>query len=486
MKPFRGHYIDGQFITGDGTAFTSKNPARNHEVVFEARDGVRSVDDAVSAARRAAPAWRRLSFEQRANALTQVALRVAQWAEPIANAIASEMGKSIGESLIEAKSIKGKIDGVIANCPGELAQAPVGAPGEQRFHAMGVMAIVGPFNFPIHLLNTHIIPALLTGNTVVVKPSEVTPLCGQLYAELFHEAGVPRGVFNLVQGEGMTGAALTAHEGVDAVVFTGSYETGRRIRQATFDQPWKKVCLELGGKNVALVLDDAHVEQTVRELVLGAFLTTGQRCTATSRLVLTPGIADAVIDSLCQVLPKVSAGDPFEPSSFMGPLATQRSQANFLQSVEGIQAQGAQLIAMGVVDGSKGAFVPPSIFKVTGEEKLLSEEFFGPNLCIEIARDEADAFARAGRSDYGLSGSVFSKRPEVLERFYDEVRVGVVNFNRSTNGASGLLPFGGTGKSGNWRPAGSVAPRLATYPVAVMKRGHGELTPHALLDDNKT
>ncbi len=486
MKSFRGHYIDGQFILGNGAGFVSKNPARDNDPVFEAKDGIESVDDAVSAARRAAPAWRRLSFEQRADALQNIAVRVAQWAEPIANAIASEMGKSIAESFIEARSIKGKIDGVIANCPNELAQAPAGAPGEQRFHAMGVMAIVGPFNFPIHLLNTHIIPALITGNTVVVKPSEVTPLCGQLYAELFHEAGLPKGVFNLVQGEGMTGAALTAHEGIDAVVFTGSYETGRRIRQATFDQPWKKVCLELGGKNVALVLDDAHVEQTVRELVLGAFLTTGQRCTATSRLVLAPGIADQVIDALCRVLPKVSTGDPFDTASFMGPLATQRSQENFLRSVEGIQAQGAQVLAMGHVDTLKGAFVAPSILKVTGDEALLSEEFFGPNLCVEIARDEADAFARASRSDYGLSGSLFSKRPEMLERFYDEVRVGVVNFNRSTNGASGLLPFGGTGKSGNWRPAGSVAPRLATYPVAVMKRGHGELTPHALLDDEKS
>jgi succinylglutamic semialdehyde dehydrogenase len=222
MKPFRGHYIQGHFVVGNGERFVSKNPARTDDTVFEARDGVDHVDDAVSAARRAAPAWRRQSFESRANALAQVASRVAQWAEPIANAIASEMGKSIGESLIEARSIKGKIDGVIANCPYELAPAPAGAPGEQRFHAMGVMAVVGPFNFPIHLLNTHIIPALITGNTVVVKPSEVTPLCGQLYAELFHEAGLPEGVFNLVQGDGMTGAALTAHEGVDAVVFTGS------------------------------------------------------------------------------------------------------------------------------------------------------------------------------------------------------------------------------------------------------------------------
>ena len=408
IKPFRGHYVGGDFQIGNGASFLSTNPARDYEVVFEARDGLEIVDAAVDAARQAATSWRRLSFEERAEVMSKVAERVSVWAEPIANAISMEMGKSVSESLVEARSIKGKIDGVIAHCQQELASAPEGAPGEQRFHAMGVMAIIGPFNFPIHLLNTHIIPALMTGNTVVVKPSEVTPLCGQLYAELFHEAGVPAGVFNLVHGQGEVGAALSVHEGVDAVVFTGSYETGRRIRQATFDQPWKKVCLELGGKNVALVLDDAHVGQSVRELILGAFLTTGQRCTATSRLVVTPGIADRVISELSAIIPRIGVGDPFGERVFMGPLATHQSQLKFSAAVEGIKAQGAQSVAVGNAGKGRGAFVPPSLFTVNGDEPLLSEEFFGPNLCVEIAKDEDDAFFRASRSQYGLRVCVFS------------------------------------------------------------------------------
>ena len=260
-------------------------------------------------------------------------------------------------------------------------------------------------------------------------------------------------------------------------------DRGRRIREATFDQPWKKVCLELGGKNVALVLDDAHVDQTVRELLLGAFLTTGQRCTATSRLVVTPGIADELISRLSSKLSSITAGDPFHASSFMGPLATAASKTSFTSALAEVRSQGAEVIARGREPIGDGAYVAPSIYKVSGDELALREEFFGPNICVEIANDESDAFARASRNDYGLSASLFSRRPEMLEQFYDEVRVGVVNFNRSTNGASGLLPFGGTNKSGNWRPAGSVSPRLATYPVAVMQQTFGEMTPHVLLDE---
>ena len=161
-----------------------------------------------------------------------VADRVENHADAIANAISLEMGKAHREALVEARSIKSKIIGSIQQIPHELPSAPPGAPGEQRFHAMGVVGVIGPFNFPIHLLNTHLIPALLTGNTAVIKPSDVTPLCGQLYAELFHDSEIPAGVFNLIQGDGRAGASLSAHEGIDGLVFTGSYETGRRIRQA--------------------------------------------------------------------------------------------------------------------------------------------------------------------------------------------------------------------------------------------------------------
>ncbi|MEZ4472745.1 MAG: aldehyde dehydrogenase family protein [bacterium] len=400
----------------------------------------------------------------------------------MAEAITREMGKPIAESRGEAGSVAAKIHTTIAQLKHELPDAAPGAPGEQRFHPLGVVAVIGPFNFPVHLVNTHIIPALLTGNVVVVKPSEITPLSGQIYAEVFAAAGLPPGVFNLIHGLGATGAALAAHPGVDGVIFTGSYATGRRIREATFDQPWKKVSLELGGRNPAVVLDDAHLEQTVREILLGALLSTGQRCTATSRVIATRGIAEKLLDRLARAFKAAKPGDPLDRDTLIGPLATQAARDRFLALLADARAQGARpVVESRALPG--GAFVTPSLYQVQGDEAFLREELFGPHLDFEIAEDDEDAFARAARNPYGLSASLFTARDALRDAFYDRVRAGVINYNRSTNGASGLLPFGGIGMSGNWSPAGSLAPRLCTYPVAIMAEPHGRLTPHAALDD---
>ncbi|MCA9545976.1 MAG: aldehyde dehydrogenase family protein, partial [Myxococcales bacterium] len=304
---------------------------------------------------------------------------------------------------------------------------------------------------------------------------------GQRYAELFEDAGFPAGVFNLVQGQGDVGAALVAHVGVDGVIFTGSYATGRRIRQATFDQPHKMVSLELGGRNPAVVLDDADLEQAVREILLGALLTTGQRCTATSRVIATPGVAPALRERLADALRRIQPGDPTDPKTLMGPLATQDAQRRFLALLAQARAEGAKVLVESEARPG-GAYVTASLYEVEGTEGFLAEELFGPHLDFEVAADEADAFARAARGPYGLSASLFSARPETLDAFYDEVRAGVINFNRSTNGASGLLPFGGTGMSGNWRAGGSASPRLSTYPVAVMQVPHGHVTAHPALE----
>lgn len=477
---WRGNFIDGAFMRpAAGETFCSVNPARPDEIVCEAVGDVAAVDAAVQAARKAAPGWRRMSVDDRRAALQAVVDANPTHADAIAEAISREMGKPIAEARIEANSVAGKIKGVYAQLPGELPTAHTGAPGEQRFHALGVIGVIGPFNFPVHLCNTHIIPALLTGNTVVVKPSDVTPLAGQRYAELM--AALPPGVFNMVHGRGDVGAALAAHPGIDGLVFTGSYATGRRIRQATFDQPHKKISLELGGRNPAVVLDDADLDQVVREIALGALLTTGQRCTATSRVIATPGIYDALAERLAAVFAQVTPGDPLDADTFMGPLATVGQRDRFLALLDDAKGQGAEvLVESRGLPG--GAFVTPSLYAVKGDEPYLREELFGPHVDLERAADDADALARAANNPYGLSASLFSARAAMAEAFYDTVRAGVININRSTNGASGLLPFGGTGMSGNWAPAGSCAPRLSTYPVALMQVPHGQITAHANLE----
>jgi len=478
---FRGNYIGGAFVPAGGPSFASRDPYRGG-VVLEASADVGAVDAAVKAARGAAKPWRRASLDDRVAALHRVRDKVPEHVERIAEAITAEMGKPIGEARVEANSIKGKIDGVIAGLPHELPAAAPGAPGEQRFHALGVVGIVGPFNFPVHLCNTHVVPTLLVGNAVVVKPSEVTPLCGQRYAELFDDAGFPAGVFNLVHGLGESGAVLVAHADVDGVVFTGSYATGRRIRQATFDQPHKKISLELGGRNPAVVFDDADLEQVVREVALGALLTSGQRCTATSRVIVTPGIAPALTARLTALFSTARPGDPRDPATFFGPLANVRSRDRFLAALAEARESPTVEVLVESEKGDGAAGVTPSLYRVSGDEPHLRDELFGPHIDLEVAADEADALARAARNPFGLSASLFSARREALEDFYDAVRVGVVNFNRSTNGASGLLPFGGIGMSGNWRPAGSCAPRLTTWPVAVMQAEFGTRTAHSALD----
>ncbi len=480
--PFRGNFVGGHFVPAIGDGFASHDPATSAgDVVTEAVADVGAVDAAVEAAQAALRGWRGAAVEARIDALRRVQSKVPAHQERIAQAITAEMGKSLAEARAEAGSIAGKIAGVIEQLPHELPRAGPGAPGEQRFHPLGVVAIIGPFNFPVHLLNTHVIPTLITGNTVVAKPSELTPLSGQRYAELFADADFPAGVFNLVHGLGATGAALAAHPGVRGVVFTGSYATGRRIREATFDRPGKKLSLELGGKNPALVLDDADLDQAVREILLGALLTTGQRCTATSRVIATPGIAPALERRLAAAFARVTPSPPTDPACFMGPLASHAARESFMARVAAGEGEGLKAIVPArALPG--GAYVTPGLYRAQGGEATLSEELFGPHVAFEAAADEDDAFARAASNPFGLSASLFSARADALERFYDEVPAGVINFNRSTNGASGLLPFGGVGMSGNWHPAGSLAPRNATYPVAVMRAPLGERTPHAGLD----
>ena len=479
---FRGDYIHGAFVPpGPGVRFVSRDPARDGAEVLAAVSEPEAVDVAVASARRAADGWRRLPLTERAAHLQRLAAKAKEHEARIALAITREMGKPLAESRTEAGSIAAKVQATISQLPHELPPAAPGAPGEQRFHALGVVAVIGPFNFPVHLVNTHVIPALLTGNTVVVKPSEITPLSGQCYAELFDDANLPPGVFNLIHGLGATGGALAAHEGIDGVIFTGSYATGRRIRQATFDQPWKQVSLELGGRNPAVVLDDAHLDQAVREILLGAFLSSGQRCTATSRIIVTQGIAEKLQKRLVAAISALKPGDPMDATTFMGPLATFAARDRFMSLLADARAEGARpLVESEALPG--GAFVTPSLYQVRGDERFLREEFFGPHLDLEVAESDEDAFDRAARNPYGLSASLFTARPELLDTFYDRVRAGVINFNRSTNGASGLLPFGGTGMSGNWRAAGSLAPRLCTFPVAVMSEPMGRLTPNATLD----
>jgi len=484
MKPVSGR---GDFIAGawrlpqaDRGSLATADPARDFAPVFSVGTDVAHVDDAVAAARAAQPGWWALSFDERRALLGQLERVFQSHVDDIAEAIVRETGKPHREALGEARSLAGRIALVAGDGMKRIEPLlPDGVTGEARAHPQGVVTVIGPYNYPAHLVNAHVIPALLTGNTVVIKPSEQCAWTGELYAQCFAEAGLPAGVVNMVQGAGDVGRALVSHEGTDAVLFTGSWATGRAITEACLDQPNKLVALEMGGKNCAVVLDDADLPQALAMVLQGAFLTTGQRCTATSRVLVHESVADRFIDALASATRELQPGDPWLETTAFGPLANRTAFDSFCEMRARPVALGLEALVPGrVLPG--GAFVTPSVHLLAeGHAEPLGyidEELFGPDLCVEVIGGVDDAIARLNSSPYGLSNAIFTADEASFERFFRETKSGLLNHNRSTNGASGKLPFGGVGKSGNQRPAGIDAVRYATFPVAIIRAELGATT----------
>ena len=326
----RGDFIDGAFVLPEHASgeIALEDPGDTRAELGAFPFALESIDAAVEAARRAWPAWRDRPPEERADLLRRFGEALRSEREALAQLIAREVGKPLWEARTEADAMAGKIDITLGDGL-ELVRErsfEVGAGTVARWtqHARGVLAVLGPFNFPGHLVHGHVVPALATGNTVVIKPSERTPAVGQLYADLAARAGFPPGVVNTVQGDGASGAVLAAHPDIDGVLFTGSWDVGRRILAATTDQPWKLVALEMGGKNAALVAADANLEAAARAIVFGATVTCGQRCSATSRAVVARGVAQELSERLVALLGALKVGYPLDDDVFMGPLGSQQ------------------------------------------------------------------------------------------------------------------------------------------------------------------
>lgn len=472
----RGNFINGSFVSAGALTLTSANPSSNFEPVFTVNSDVIHVGEAIKAAQRAKKLWAYLSQEQRNYYLLKLKESFQKNEQAIAAAISLEMGKIFSESLSEAKSLSARIDLMLTKGLNRIKTEDLyELRAETRHRQQGVLAVIGPYNFPTHLVNAHIIPSLMTGNTVVLKPSEVCLKAAQLYAECFSEAGFPEGVFNMVQGDGSIGKALCAHEGIDGVLFTGSYATGHALQQILLDQPNKILALEMGGKNIAVVMDDADLQQALLEIVQGAFLTTGQRCTATSRVLVHQRIAGVFTEALTQTTRQLMPGAP-QSGALFGPLATKGALDKFMRGLARAREEGAEvLVESRLIEG--GAFVTPSLYRVSSVHPLagyLLEELFGPNIAIEAFHSLDDAISRINESPYGLSNAIFSLNPLNSERLYLETKSGLLNVNRSTNGAHGQMPFGGVNKSGNQRPAGIDAVRYTTFPVAITAQAFGD------------
>lgn len=449
---------------------TSTNPATG-EVVWTSPEATPAeVAAAVAAARAAFPDWADRSRQDRIEAVKRYQSALKAHADRLAETIANETGKPLWETKTEVAAMVGKVDISIRaydERTGERTSETGFGRAVLRHRPHGVAAVLGPFNFPGHLPNGHIVPALLAGDTVVFKPSEETPAVGALMAEAFAEADVPTGVVNVVQGGREVGAALL-DQPIDALMFTGSGAAGAHFRRKFADDPHVILALELGGNNPLVVWDAADAEAVAGIAVQSAFITTGQRCSCARRLIVPEGPqGDAVVEAVAALSDRlVFAPWTSDPEPYAGPLISEKAAAAALAALQERIDAGARVIrASGPVGNLPGAFVKPAIIDVTGVD-VPDEEMFAPFLQVTRVPTFEAAIAAANATRYGLSAGLVSDDPANWDRFVRRIRAGVVNFNRPTTGAAGDMPFGGLGASGNHRPSAYYAADYCAYPVA--------------------
>lgn len=487
-------------LTGDG--IVSVNPARPAEELWRGSANVGHVDDAVAAARAAQREWAAWPQEKRFNALRVYRDLCKARKDEIAQLICRETGKVMWDAAGEAGALAAKVDitldasehGGLKRVSGYEVGLTDSRVGRAWFRPHGVMAVIAPFNFPAHLANGHIVPALAMGNTVVLKPSDKAPAVGQLMGELFdaalREVGAPAGVVNVVQGGAEVAQKLTTHEGIDGILFTGSWPVGRRILEANLDHPGRIVALEMGGNNPAVVMPDCDLRQAVIECGRSAFVTTGQRCTCTRRIIVHKAIADRFIAGLCKVAGSLVIGDPEAAHPvFMGPIISGESRDAVLAAQgDFARAGGEVMIESTAVDSAGGGyFLSPSVvrvdrFSIANEGAAgCDREVFGPLVRVSVTDSFDDALEQANATRFGLAASVFTSDDRIAQRFLAEAKAGCVNVNTGTAGASSKLPFGGLGHSGNHRPAGSFSLDYCAYPVAgMLESGDAAAVPQGM------
>ncbi len=440
---------------------TSYNPATGN-VVWQVEEATaRDVQKAVKRAMQAYSAWLALGLERRAAILTRYSALLKEKKDLVATTISEEMGKPFWESLTEVQAMINKvaisIDAYHERCNEKVVQSG-NTTIATRFHPHGVVAVFGPFNFPGHLPNGHIVPALLAGNTILFKPSEKTPKVGYVMCELFKEAGLPDGVLNLVQGAKMTGEAILSHPEVTGVFFTGSVGVGRAISQASLNYPGRILALEMGGNNPLIVSNVQDVQAAVYASIQSAFITSGQRCSCARRLIVTN---NEVLEPLIAATKSLQVGAYTDrPEPFMGPVVSQEAADHLVQAYN--KLPGKSLVEL--VCKNK-TFLSPAIIDMTGCA-MKDEELFGPILQVIRVSTLKEAIKEANNTSFGLVAGLLSDSYEEYQQFYTEIRAGVVNWNMPTTGASSQAPFGGIGCSGNYRPSGYFACDYVAYPVA--------------------
>jgi succinylglutamic semialdehyde dehydrogenase len=454
------------------TTFASIDPASGDRLWEGAAASDEDCARAVAVARAALPGWSGKTVDARIAVLRRYAELLGERQQQLAEAIARETGKPRWEAATEVASMIGKVAVSIAaqqERAGQRESATAFGHARLTHRPHGVMAVLGPYNFPGHLPNGHIVPALLAGNTLVFKPSEETPLVGQMLVDALHAAGVPHDAAILLQGGRDTGAALVAQD-IDGLLFTGSAGAGAHFRRLFADRPAVILALELGGNN-PLVVWDADPAAAASIVVASAFITAGQRCSCARRLIVPDGAAgEAIVEAVAAVTDRLRIGAWDEtPEPFMGPLISAAAAERAAKQVGVLVYKGARSVrAFGPVAGRSAAFVRPAILDVTGLD-VPDEEICAPVLQVRRVADFDAALAAANATRFGLAAGLVSDDDALWSRFQREARAGVVNRNRPTTGASSDMPFGGVGDSGNHRPSAYYAADYCAYPVASLE-----------------
>ncbi len=463
-------FIKGEWKAGDGPGFNSVDPARGETLWVGAGATPRQVKAAFAAAREAFEPWALAPLSDRIAAMERYKAVLEAKKDELATLISRETGKPRWEGEAEAGTMIGKIALSIkaqAERAGEARTQSEFGSLQLNHKPLGVMFVLGPYNFPGHLPNGHIVPALLAGNTIVFKPSELTPAVGAFMIDAFAEAGAPEGVVNLIQGGRDAGAAALQDENLNGVLFTGSWATGSFIHKTFAGRTDVQLALEMGGNNPLVVWDDADPDAAARLIALSAFITTGQRCSCARRLIVPEGEAgDAILEAAVALAGKLRADAwDTDPEPFMGPLVSRSAADDVLRAQsEMISFGGKPLLKAGALTNGP-AFLSPGLIDVTGV-KIPDEEVFGPLLQVRRVPDFDAAIREANNTRFGLAAGLVTENEAHWTRFHALVRAGVVNWNRPTPGASGAMPFGGPGRSGNFRPSAYYAADYCAYPVA--------------------
>jgi aldehyde dehydrogenase (NAD+) len=447
------HFINGEKVEAE-LVHESLNPSNTNEVVARFPAGGKAeVDAAVSAARAAFPGWAGASPEVRSDLLDKVGATIMARADELGRLLSREEGKTLpegkGEVMRAARIFKYFAGEALRRHGQTLDSVRPGIDVETHREPLGVFGLITPWNFPIAIPAWKTAPALAFGNTVVLKPASATPAIAWALAEIIHECGAPPGVFNMLVGEGGMGSAIVAHPEVDAISFTGSQGVGARVAESAVGRQ-ARIQLEMGGKNPLVILDDADLDRAVAIAIDGGFFGTGQRCTASSRVIVTEGIHDRFIEALAERARSLKVGDALDPTSQIGPVVSQAQLDQDLRYIDVATRDGGRLVTGGelLTLANPGYFMSPAVIADTSQDmRINNEEVFGPVVSTVRVKDYEEALDVANRGEFGLSAGIVTNSLKHARHFRRQIRAGMVMVNLPTAGVDYHVPFGGTRKS---------------------------------------